>query len=108
MLTYDTNLPSNAPYTSALKGEVQRAFRGKSPFRGNAADVYRGAAQSALANVRATGTMANSDYLQRFRDAQQKLVLGGLQNMSGAQQDVGRLGNERLSGITGLLSGLFS
>lgn len=111
MFTYNSTLKGSAPFSDDIRARMQRDLSGASPYaayRGNAADVFRSASAGARENVEATGNAANFAHASRVNDAQRQLALSGLQMMADGQQRSQDVANARLSGVNGLLSGLFA
>jgi hypothetical protein len=111
MLSYNSSLVGSSPFSDELRAEAQRRLSAGSPYRaykGNAADVFQSFGSQAMANLDTAGAAANAAYASRLGNAQRQASLGGLQMLSAGQQNARNLASERLSGINGLLSGLFS
>lgn len=121
MLQYQTGIPVSAPITDAARRTALAALT-QSPsgwHNTNAGDVFAGLGGQNAATYDADAAKANADFVSRARDLQSQMGVRGLQQMQQqySQNDnvslqrqqaaAGRM-SDYLSGVNGLLRGLFT
>jgi|694.fasta_scaffold04516_10 hypothetical protein len=102
MLTYNHTLPSQPPM--ALQMPTDSPFTKFGSTHGDMLAAQLGRAQ---ADYDVNAARSANDYAQRFMDAENQLVLQGLNNMGQAQQNDNSLFNQRLGNMTGILASLY-
>lgn len=109
MLKYNSTLPSIPAYSG--QQQAKDTMRAPSPFTafGSAHDdILRARGDTNAAAFDMAAGKANAEQEMSRMQAQRDLILRGLQQMSEAQQNHASIGNARLQGVSGLLSGLFT
>ena len=107
MLKYNTTFNPRPPSAGPMRMESPY-----SQYNQNHRDILSGLADSAAADYGVAASKASSEFDAKRREAQNQLVLQGLQQMAEAQQNSNTLANTRMQNVSGfasdLLRGLFS
>lgn len=121
MLSYQTGIPVQPPISDATRRNALAALVSAPTAWGNtnAADVFAGMGQQNAVNYDRDAASANADFVAKARDLQNQMGVRGLQQMQQqySQNDnvalqrqqaaAGRM-SDYLSGVNGLLRGLFT
>lgn len=101
MLTYNTSFTGAAPKSSPLP-------KSPSPYKAygpNHADVYAGMIGTNAANMNVAQAKAAAAHEVNRQNAENQLVLAGLQQMNTAQQNANEVANQQSGQMTNLLGG---
>lgn len=114
MLTYQSHLQSNPPFSDRQREAALAAVRRSSPYKvfgQNHQDILGALAESAAGALDMEAYRANADYDMRQQQSQRQLALAGLQQQAEAERNRRDLSTSRLQSMVGfagsLLGGLF-
>lgn len=114
MLTYQSHLQSQPPFSDTQRDAALAAIRRSSPYKvfgQNHQDVLNALSESAAGALDMEAYRANADYQLRQQQSQRQLALAGLQQQAEAEQNRRNMSNSRLQSMVGfagsLLGGLF-